>query len=1043
MLDGIGNDNPGGEAGSRLTGTSESFGFAAESCFDLPEGADLGGVTIVRLIAEGGMGRVYEAVQAAPQRTVAVKLMRDGLVSPAALRRFEREANLLARLQHPHIAQIHSLGTFVRDGLAAPFFVMEFVADALPITQYAREEGLSVRDRVELFRPVCAAVFHGHLSGVIHRDLKPGNILVGNDGRPKVIDFGIARVTDGEAWPHSGTVAAEQTAAGELLGTLQYMSPEQFGAIPGDGPATIDARSDVYALGLVLHELLVGEAPDDLGSRGLSAAPRLVQERSDRARAAVARACGRGRGVPTADAKSLAAIVGKCLEQRPADRYRSVADLVADLDRWLADEPTLARPPAWHEAAWRWARRYRAAAAAAAGIAATLVVAVIGIGCFFLEARQQRRNAEEQLYLATVQRAADARDHDNVADAGRLLVEAESYADAAGGRPVELACIAASLDDAIGILPGHAGGLTAVAVSADGRQAVTGSADATARIWTLADRGSLVLRGHTGTVWGVAFSRDGRLVATASADKTVRLWEVATGRAVAVLRGHMGTVYAVEFTPDGTGLVSGSRDKTVRMWDVATASETGQFKGHEGTVYAVAFSGDGRRLATAALDKTVRLWEVSTAQPLATLDGHDDRVFSVCFSPDGTRLASGSQDGTARLWNAASGAAIATLRHPVRVNSVAFSADGRRLVTGSGDAILRVWDAAEGRELRPLRGHAGSIWGVAAVPSGDRIVTASADATARLWDIDGGAEPVLRADDRVLAVAFTADGGMAAIGGADSVVRLWNPVLCREEACFEMDAGRVNAVAFSPAGSTLAAACDDRVVFLPGAAGPATVAQQLDGHDKRIYSVAFSPDGTRLVTASDDRTARIWDRRTRVELRSITHPQRVFSAAFSPDGSRVATACGDRLVRIVDVGSGRELEQLAGHEKQVNWVAFAADGERLVSASSDATARIWSTRGGRPLHVLRGSTAQLWKAAWSPDGRRVAAAAADGTVYLWDAASGRQVLALRGHEDEVWGLAFAPDGGTLLTGSWDKTARLWGLAPAAVASRRAERMPGR
>ncbi|MEI7780683.1 MAG: protein kinase, partial [Planctomycetota bacterium] len=167
MVPGNRDDSILGSAAFRLTGTSDHFGFLAEDDVDLPVGTDLGGVTIVRPIAAGGMGRVYEAVQTAPQRSVAVKVIRGGLVSTAALRRFEHEANLLARLQHPHIAQIHALGTFVRDGLTAPFFVMELVADALPITQYATEQGLSVRDRVHLFRPVCAAVFHGHLSGVI------------------------------------------------------------------------------------------------------------------------------------------------------------------------------------------------------------------------------------------------------------------------------------------------------------------------------------------------------------------------------------------------------------------------------------------------------------------------------------------------------------------------------------------------------------------------------------------------------------------------------------------------------------------------------------------------------------------------------------------------------------------------------------------------------------------------------------------------------------------------------------------------------------
>jgi eukaryotic-like serine/threonine-protein kinase len=1044
MIDGDSAFEPGAQAASRLSGSSDPFGFVPEEIEELPAGTDLGGLRIVRLLGEGGMGRVYEAIQEAPRRTVAVKFMRGSLVSRAAMRRFEREADVLARLRHPSVAQIHAVGTLVRDGLASPYLVMEFIPDALPITRHASERGLTVRERVRLFQLVCAAVAHGHASGVVHRDLKAGNILVGADGLPKVIDFGIAHAAV------AGDTAA-RTAAGELLGTLDCMSPEQLGAVPGDAAAAIDPRSDVYALGLVLRDLIAAE-PEEMVV-GLLDAPRIIAARSERGRAAVVRACRGDRSIRAADATSLGAVVGTCLEPLPAARYGSAAELAADLDRWLADEPMRARPPAWHESARRWARRHRAAALAVCGVAAAAAVGLVVSGIFYADSVAQRQAAEQQLYLATVARAADASDRDNVAAAARLLAEARGLARSRGAaegdarEPIELACLAAMLDDSVDMLPGHAGGLATAAVSSDGRWAVTGGVDGTARVWLLGEGGNAVavLRGHEKGIWGIGFSPDATMVATGGADKTVRLWESATGRPLATLRGHTGTVYSVEFTPDGRSIISGSRDKTVRLWDVESRQTTRTFLGHEGSVYSVAITGDGARMATASFDKTVRLWNLATGDEDGRLEGHEQRVFCVAFSRDATRLATASLDGTARLWDAASGGQLATLAHPVRVNAVAFSPDGQLVATAAGDAILRIWNTADGREVRGLRGHEDWIWAVASLPEGNRFLTASADATARVFDIDDG-DAIMRAGDRVLTACFDRAGERLAVGSADGCVAVWDPATCRARARTGLHAGRVNGVSFSPDGRLLAAACDEGAVVLTQDADGLRESVRLAGgeaHGGRVHSAVFSAGGDRLLTASADRTARLWDIGARREVARFRHPRRVFAAAFSPDGSRVATACEDARVRFFPVGGGDAVDELAGHGKQVNWLAFAPDGSALATVSSDATTRIWplsrsgAVRGREP-QVLRNAAAQLWKVDWSPDSSRLAAASADGGVYLWDAASGRQLTVLRGHADEAWAIAFAPDGATLCSGSHDQTARMWGLAPAALSARRRE-----
>ena len=224
-----------------------------------------------QLIGSGGMAVVYLAVQEHPRRTVALKLMKSGVTSRSALRRFEYESQILARLRHPSIAQVYEAGTHDDGTGGVPFFAMEYIASARTITDYANEKKLGARQRLELFVKVCEAVHHGHQKGIIHRDLKPGNILVDSSGEPKIIDFGVARATDSDM-----AVTTLQTDIGQLVGTVQYMSPEQCEADPAD----LDTRSDVYALGVVLYELLCGQLPYDVTRVAIHEAARVIREHS-------------------------------------------------------------------------------------------------------------------------------------------------------------------------------------------------------------------------------------------------------------------------------------------------------------------------------------------------------------------------------------------------------------------------------------------------------------------------------------------------------------------------------------------------------------------------------------------------------------------------------------------------------------------------------------------------------------------------------------------------------------------------------------------
>jgi len=363
------------EAGDFLVEPAR-IGLAGEWPVDRLVGTRLGHYQIERVVSSGGMGTVYEATQENPRRTVAVKVMRAGITSASAMRRFEYESQILGRLRHPGIAQVFEAGTHGGNGEpgGVPYFVMEYIPDARTVTEYAREQDLGVAERLRLFVQICEAVHHGHQKGIIHRDLKPGNILVDSNGRPKIIDFGVARATESDL-----ALTTMHTEVGQILGTVQYMSPEQCEGDQRD----LDTRSDVYSLGVVLYELLCMKLPYDVGDLSIPEAVRRIRDESP----------GRPSTTIRALRGDVETIVLKALEKDRERRYQSANELGRDIERYLSGEPISARPPSFGYQLRTFARRNRTLVGGVLTVIVVLVAGIIATGTMYIRARREAETA--------------------------------------------------------------------------------------------------------------------------------------------------------------------------------------------------------------------------------------------------------------------------------------------------------------------------------------------------------------------------------------------------------------------------------------------------------------------------------------------------------------------------------------------------------------------------------------------------------------------------------------------------------------------------
>jgi WD40 repeat protein/serine/threonine protein kinase len=982
-------------------------------------------------------------------------------VDGRTLTRFVDEARIASQLNHPGIVPVHELGA---DETGRAFFTMKLVRgeDLSVVFEHVKtgKDDWNQTRALNVLQRVCEAMAFAHDKGVVHRDLKPANIMVGRYGEVYVMDWGLARVLgekdhvdlrvkppfDANASVVDSVRAAERgaehespllTMGGQALGTPAYMSPEQA---RGDVEA-IGVRSDVYAIGAMLYELVAGRMPyeDPAVPAGALAIMELVKRGPPEPLTNFA---------PRAPAE-LIAIAEKAMERDAARRYPNMQNLEADLRAFLVGHVV----KAYETGTWAETKKLVRRNKALAGALAAIVTITSAAGTVFIwlsgelsvkTARTQRlgderdqalaaasnlrsiadqRRQEAELLKATAQHDADLAQWRLIIATGRVAFPEDPEM-----RAMLLREISVSLRDQysedlsvasvvgryhrICTLYGHSGAVLSANWSPNGRRVVTASADGTARIWNADGTGDpIVLRSHGAEVTWAEWSPDGGRVVTASNDMTACVWQANGSSMPVVLFGHAGEVHCAKWSPDGRHIVTAASDGRACVWNADGTGEPLFLDGHGGDVHTADWSPDGRRILTASDDGTARIWDISGAGvPPITLVGHSGVVNSAAWSPDGTRIVTASQDGTARLW----------------------CADG----TPSGIVLRAVDEYA--RDEGPIRA---AVWS----SDGERIVVTASGGQVHVWNVDGSSGPVVK--------PFLAD-----LGVTGSPFEGW--VSSHVSQTFDADS-----VALSHDGGWIVATSGDTTTRVWRAmAEDSTTGVVLRGHGARVNTAAWSPDDRRIVTASSDGTARIWALQETVEpahldngnvlawspdggriltssfegklyVRSASEYGRaialgvdrgdVTSADWSQDGDRIATASRDGTVQVWNAASAALMAEFHGHAGAVNSVKWSPDGHSIVTSSKDSTAGVWNADTTGMLVLLKGHGGAVNHAEWSPDGKRIATASDDRTVCIWNAEGRGAPLVLSGHHDRVRTVAWSPDGTRLVSSAEDGEVYVW------------------
>jgi serine/threonine-protein kinase len=1027
----------------------------------------LGSYVVLQRLGEGGMGQVFKARHQRLGRVVALKVIRkDRLANPEAVKRFGREVQVAAQIDHPNV--VHTYDADEAGGTL--FFAMEYV-EGTDLTRLVRQRGpLPVARACDYIRQAALGLDGCYQAGLVHRDIKPSNLLVvvprpgdsgvravgGTSGHVvKLLDLGLARLTEAD-----GTQATRLTQLGSVLGTPDFLAPEQ-----ARDSRNVDIRADLYSLGCTLYYILTGKTPFGEGTtmekllrHQMEQAPPLERVRPE---------------VPP----ELGAVVRKLMAKRPDDRYQTpieaavalepftrrvrsqesgvrsqqpvlaaipvatavaatasapaaqptgAATAVAEPHSWSALQPVAASPRPVRRSPWMTFRT----------VAATVLLGVLLVGLLVVSRPWSGPGAGSSPPPGGAPKdqasPLDRLDPTRLPQPARLVNQPSEVVAVLGDQRLR-----------------HWAAVQCVAFPPRPGQVASGGADGTVRVWDT-DTGEEKQAFHEpdGNIIGLAYRGPDRLLAVLQQPGKglrVKVWNLKNDKSHLVLKGTPGMPVAAALAPGGKFLAAsfwkpdkdgGKPAAQLKVWELDKGEEKMSQTGPP-QVPRLALAPDGRTLAVAA-DKEVRLLDVDEGKEKGVLKGHEGQVQSLAFAPDGATLASAAgvtRDKSAatevKLWKVDNDQARSTFSLPGQAGALAVGPEGRFLAVGlmrGGTSDVRLWrvaDAREPNEVHTLGGYAAPVAALAFDPAGKILATAGSDNAVRLWNLDSGKERVEAQGTHgpMTCVAFAPDAhALAAAGGfPDQAVKVWDPATGKERS-LPHKGGWTTALGYVAGGKALAVSGPGAVTLLDSSTGQERTTVRGRG--------AVAPDGSVLVVAGPtDQTLKLWDGARDKEIGTLPgHARPVTALAFSADGRLLASGGPDGEVKLWDLTTRKERHTLPGLKGAVLVLAFSPDGKLLAAASGQAV-KLWDLHSGKERPALPDQVAGklLTNLAFGPDGKTLYAWGFQG-VRAWDVATEQARPLPQGQEGQTRALALAPDGQRLVTVAPDGRVQLWNPA---------------
>ncbi len=1043
-----------------------------------------GDYELLEEIGRGGMGIVFRAQQLGLNRVVALKVLSGGAAAGREfVHRFHTEAAAAARLNHPHIVAIYEFG----EHEGAHFLAMRFMEGGT--IQSLGPGRFTPAEAARLVATIAEALEYAHRHGVLHRDLKPGNILIDKDGQPSIGDFGLARISSADS---------DLTISNAVLGTVPYLAPE----IAAHGAGCATTASDIYGLGAILYQLLAGRAPFTGATIGevlrrvqetepvppsqvIAEAKGALKQAAGDPAVGTAKTPGRISDMSPRIPRDLETICLKCLDKEPSKRYSTAQALAGDLNCFLRGEPIVARPTGLTERAWRWCRRKPIVAGLALAL---LLVFAFGLAGVLWQWRRAERNATKEArarqiaqaesYTADMNLALQAWEGGNLRRAQDLLwrhVPGPGEQDLRGFewrylwklcQPESLLTITNTPAERVSFVAPVSSGNFVMAVGPRGLRLLSGDSAREVERLSLGDSSQEIrcCAWRPGTSNTVAFG---------DSQGTICLWDLKRKTVLASIAAHRKPVIALAFSPDGRFLASTDAGEigggTLKLWDLSSASAAHGIWTNELAHFcpALVFSPDGKTFISAGKeekDGRLAVWDTSTGRELAPFPKeHMGYVYCLALSPDGTRLAAAGLQSTIAVWDLAARRLESKLiGHAGAVNSLAFFSDGNRLVSSGADNTIRTWDIANTSQLRLFRGHRSPVQSVALSPDEQRIVSTSGDEV-RLWNgVAQAAEQTLDTGQSWATPTLSPDGKwlVTCEYQATNTIKFWD--LPSRQFRFDLCTLPMNTPGgrFSPDGLLLAVPSEDRKVYIWKTAGwreqtarsepLAVLAQPFEPGAPK-----FSPDGQIMavcgwapapVAEPSHVLNRItfwqvgtWKQLALVPKAGMSDSEDSAAAdlQFMKDGRTVAVAYKDGWIRFWDIESGRWLTQFRDHaagrrDFSIGFI-LSHDECRLVSWNQiDSKVVVHDLRDMRHPQKIGfwscGHVGLMWQAMFDPEQESVVSAGIDGRIKFWNPITQEAALTLKNGDGPGGVFSFTPDGNLMVSADAHGTLRFWPAA---------------